>query len=103
MSVEDFNKLLDITTSPVFVLYAATFCSPCRILKPMFTKQAETNTSIVFIIIDAEDGKDLMIEHGVTKLPTMKVFVDGKVVDQMIGADVDKFDKLVKKYSTTKV
>jgi len=76
----------------VLVQYAATWCGNCKIMKPKFKKLAGENTSIPFVIADAEKFPESRKLANVTNLPTFAAFKNGKLLNQV---QTNKFDVLI--------
>ncbi|MBN2110034.1 MAG: thioredoxin [Methanosarcinaceae archaeon] len=65
----------------------AQWCGPCRMLSPLIDElAAEFQGRIVFGKLNVDDNKMTAITFGITSIPAMLVFRDGKLVDRIIGA-----------------
>lgn len=80
---------------PVFVLFTAGWCPPCRQLKSSTLKHAEVyprlNGDFVCLVVDLTDRHSPNNEHaetfGVEGIPTMIVFdISGNEVDRQSGS-----------------
>lgn len=72
---------------PMIVDFSATWCPPCRQLKPIFEKLAEDfRGRIDFVTIDVDQNPELAQAYGVTNIPMM-VFInkDGQIQDTIVG------------------
>lgn len=77
-------------TLPVLVDFWAAWCGPCRILGPVLERLAEKYTGQWRLVkIDTERFPDIANQYGVRGIPSVKLFVDGKVVDEFTGAQPD--------------
>lgn len=71
----------------VVVDFWAPWCAPCRRLKPMLEKLAEEYQGRFFLVkVDADANKNLTLRYGVRSIPTVKAFLDGKLIDEFSGA-----------------
>lgn len=94
-----FQNLIEKSDKPIFVYFGAKWCNPCRSFAPVFEelgkKHQENGT---FVKVDADSGHDIMIAYNVSKIPTLKVILDGKVVDELNGVNEANFKRLLAKH-----
>lgn len=85
----DFQRLVidQSRQRPVLVDFWADWCSPCRVLMPLLGRLADEYAGKFFLAkVDTEQERDLAAEWQVRSLPTVKLFTDGRVVDEFMGA-----------------
>lgn len=81
------GKIIPANGKPTIVDFSATWCPPCRQLKPIFEKLAEEfKGRINFITIDVDENPVLSQSYGVQSIPMM-VFLnkDGQIQNTLIG------------------
>jgi putative thioredoxin len=72
---------------PVLVDFWAEWCAPCRVLGPILEHLAETHRDqLAFVKLNTEDHPDIAAKYGVQGIPTVKLFVDGEIAAEFIGA-----------------
>lgn len=78
----NFEKVIH-SKRVVLVKFYATWCTPCKILKPEFEKAKKAvGKRALFVEYDVDGGKDILRKYGVQAVPTMILFENGKVVDR---------------------
>lgn len=72
---------------PVVVDFWASWCMPCLILKPTLEKIAEEyKGKFLLAKANVDDNPEMSEKFGISSVPNVKLFVNGKVVDEFIGA-----------------
>lgn len=64
------------------VLYSASWCGNCRLMKPKFKRLAGENEPMAFVIVDAEKFPESRKLAAVNNLPTFAGFKNGQLVNQ---------------------
>ena len=81
----DFEEIVLKSTKPVLVDFNATWCGPCRMLKPTLMEVAAERSDVTVVGIDVDDNSDLASEYGVYSIPCLVLFKDGAEVDRSVG------------------
>ncbi|CAG5085406.1 Similar to Trx-2: Thioredoxin-2 (Drosophila yakuba), partial [Cotesia congregata] len=91
------KRLADAGSKLVVIDFHATWCGPCKMIGPKVEELAGEHTEVVFVKVDVDECEDIATEYNVNSMPTFKFIKDGKVVDTLVGANVDKLDDLKKR------
>jgi thioredoxin 1 len=95
----DFDNLLASHKRPILVDFWAEWCQPCHAMAPALKQLAqEWKGRITVIKIDTEKKPDLAGRYGITGIPTLILFKDGKEAHRSIGAM--PFSRLQKEFES---
>ena len=95
-----FKDLIKSKT-PVLVDFAAEWCQPCKIQKPILQKLAsEDGDKIKIITIDVDKNPSISQKYKVMSVPTLAIFQNGEIVYRQAGVhQLSQLKDLVTKYS----
>lgn len=75
------------SSTPVLVDFWAEWCGPCRAVGPILEEISnEYGSKIKIVKLNTDEESAIAIKYGITSIPTMNVFVNGKVVKTIVGA-----------------
>ena len=73
--------------TPVLIDFWADWCGPCRVVAPHVKSIAEEyGESLRVGKMDVDDNPAVPGRYGIMSIPTLLLFKDGKVVQQIVGA-----------------
>ncbi len=95
----NFQKEVLESGQPAIVDFWASWCGPCRMIAPIFEELSNQYAGKVkFVKVNVDENPKTPATYGVRGIPTLIVFKDGKVVDQVVGAvPKNQLENLVKK------
>jgi thioredoxin 1 len=71
---------------PVLVDFWAEWCGPCRMLGPIIEKVAEQYAGRAKVVkVNTDEAPVTAANYGIMSIPTVMVFKEGKMVQQMVG------------------
>lgn len=72
---------------PVLVDAWAEWCGPCRMIAPVLDQlAAESNGRYKIAKLNVDENPGISQQFGIRSIPTMLIFKNGKLVDQIVGA-----------------
>ena len=89
VGMQNFQQLVleKSMQKPVLVDFWADWCQPCQTIMPMLAKLADEYAGKFELAkINADDERELAGHFGIKSLPTMKLFFQGQLVDERLGA-----------------
>ncbi len=105
VTAEDFQtSVIDNSfKQPVLLDFWADWCNPCQALIPVLTKLAEEyNGAFVLAKINSDEQGELAAQAGVRSLPTVKLVINGQIVNEFMGAlPESEVRKFLEPYITT--
>jgi len=95
--IEYPNKPVNVTDDTVEQIAAkysllildcwAEWCGPCRMIAPVIEELAiELQGKVVFGKLNVDENQMTAGKYGIMAIPTMLVFKNGQLADQMVGA-----------------
>ncbi len=89
VTAEDFQtSVIDNSfKQPVLLDFWAEWCQPCQALIPVLSKLAEEyNGAFVLAKVNSDEQGELAAQAGVRSLPTVKLVINGQIVNEFMGA-----------------
>lgn len=87
LSDDGFEEQVLKSAQPVLVDFWASWCAPCKAISPVIDGLADEYAGKVTIAkLNVDENPATPGKYGVRGIPTLILFKDGQVVDQVVGA-----------------
>ena len=81
----DFEEVVLKSEKPVLVDFNATWCGPCRMLKPVLEQVAAERADVTVVGVDIDENDELAEEYEVFSIPCLVLFKDGAEANRSVG------------------
>ncbi|WP_432822150.1 thioredoxin [Trichloromonas sp.] len=99
LSDDSFENDVLKSSVPVLVDFWASWCAPCKAISPVVDGlAAEYEGKVKVGKLNVDENPATPGQYGVRGIPTLILFKDGKIVDQVVGAvPKNQLEGLIKK------
>ena len=89
-------------SGPILVDFWAEWCGPCRLMAPILDKVAARLKGRARVAkVDVDENQALAAKFGIMSIPTMILFKDGQIVEQLVGTTSEEnLAKLVDRHAS---
>ena len=78
--------------------FFAEWCGPCKMIAPVLEQFAGKYPNVNFLKVDVDELKDVSQREEVSAMPTFKLYISGKCVAAMKGADQAGLERLIQEW-----
>ena len=90
-AVDRFTQL----NSKCVVYYTATWCGPCKAIKPVYEQTAIDNPNVALGKVDVDDNPEAAAAASISAVPTFVSYHNNETIQEFAGADQTKLAAMV--------
>ncbi|MGM0586777.1 MAG: thioredoxin TrxA [Bacteroidota bacterium] len=84
---DNFDSEVVNSDLPVLVDFWAEWCGPCRMIGPIVKEMAvEYEGKAKIGKVNVDENPSISQKYGIRSIPSLLIFKNGEVVDQVVGA-----------------
>ncbi|MGI6157346.1 MAG: thioredoxin [Saccharofermentanales bacterium] len=84
---DNFKEMVLQSDLPVLVDFWAVWCGPCKMVAPVIDElAAQYEGKAVVGKVNVDEERALAQQYRVFSIPTLFIFKNGQIVDQLVGA-----------------
>lgn len=84
---QTFSRFINKNDLPIVVDFWASWCGPCKMMAPVFSKLTEQMQSqLRFAKVNTEEAQQTSAQLGIRSIPTLILYHQGKEIDRLAGA-----------------
>ncbi len=97
---QNFDEQVLKSDQPVLVDFWAPWCAPCRVMTPAVEAIASEYTGRAKVgKLNVDDNQSLAGRYNIRGIPTLLLFKDGQIREQLVGAyPKDTIKKMLEKH-----
>jgi thioredoxin 1 len=87
LTEQNFAQEVLKSATPMLVDFWAEWCGPCKMIAPVLDELADEFVGRARVgKVNIDDNQALAAQYGIRAIPTLLIFKQGEVVEQLVGA-----------------
>lgn len=85
-----YKHLTILSTGSVLINFTASWCGPCRQIKPSLVQLMSKYPKIRFYTLDIDELPNVADSQNINSVPTFQIWKNGVKIDEITGASLPK-------------
>ena len=101
VTASDQNFAQETNDGLALVDFWAPWCGPCKMIAPVLEEiDEEMNDDVKIVKLNVDENQETASKFGVMSIPTLLLFKNGEVVDQVVGFQPkEQLTEVIKKHA----
>jgi thioredoxin 1 len=92
------TEQIALNENKAIICFSATWCGPCKKIKPLYHEIAENNKDINFYEVDIDDREELVTKFNIKSIPTFILLKEGNKINELVGSNINELSTLIKNH-----
>ena len=86
LNLDNFDKEISNSKTPILVDFWAEWCGPCKSLTPILEEISDDMSNKIQVVkVNLDENQDLAMKYSIRSIPTLLLFKQGQLIDTKVG------------------